>query len=93
MCKVEVLFSIFCICITTEIEGCIVTWDFMETIHSRSYTYIIKNLCPSFSDVFDTIIEDEKIERRAKSVTQTYDDLIQMGYQWSVALIKLICMS
>jgi ribonucleoside-diphosphate reductase beta chain len=27
-----------------ELEGCIVTWDFMETIHSRSYTYIIKNL-------------------------------------------------
>ena len=27
-----------------ELEGCIVTWDFIETIHSRSYTYIIKNL-------------------------------------------------
>ena len=27
-----------------ELEGCIVTWDFMETIHSRSYTYIIKHL-------------------------------------------------
>ena len=72
-----------------EIEGCIVTWDFMETIHSRSYTYIIKNLYPNPSDVFDTIIEDEKIERRAKSVTQTYDDLIQMGYQWSVAPDKV----
>ena len=72
-----------------EIEGCIVTWDFMETIHSRSYTYIIKNWYPNPSDVFDTIIEDEKIERRAKSVTQTYDDLIQMGYQWSVAPDKV----
>ena len=61
----------------------------METIHSRSYTYIIKNLYPNPSDVFDTIIEDEKIERRAKSVTQTYDDLIQMGYQWSVAPNKV----
>ena len=55
---------------------------FYETIHSRSYTYIIKNLYSNPSDVFDTIIEDEKIERRAKSVTQTYDDLIQMGYQY-----------
>ena len=72
-----------------EIEGCIVTWDFMETIHSRSYTYIIKNLYPNPSDVFDTIIEDEKIERRAKSVTQTYDDLIKMGYQWSVSPNKV----
>jgi ribonucleotide reductase beta subunit family protein with ferritin-like domain len=31
-------------CSLPELEGCIVTWDFMETIHSRSYTYIIKNL-------------------------------------------------
>ena len=43
-----------------ELEGCIVTWDFIETIHSRSYTYIIKNLYSQPSDVFDTIIEDRK---------------------------------
>ena len=36
----------------------------METIHSRSYTYIIKNLYSNPNDVFDTIIEDEKIEKR-----------------------------
>ena len=70
-------------CSLPELEGCIVTWDFMETIHSRSYTYIIKNLYSQPSDVFDTIIEDEKIEKRSKSVTKTYDDLIQMGYQWA----------
>jgi len=67
-----------------ELEGCIVTWDFMETIHSRSYTYIIKNLYPDPSDVFDTIIEDEKIQRRAKSVTQKYDDLIAVGYAYKM---------
>ena len=50
----------------------------METIHSRSYTYIIKNLYSQPSDVFDTIIEDEKIEKRSKSVTKTYDKLINM---------------
>ena len=55
----------------------------METIHSRSYTYIMKNLYSQPSDVFDTIIQDEKIEKRSKSVTKTYDDLIQMGYQWA----------
>ena len=65
-----------------ELEGCIVTWDFMETIHSRSYTYIIKNLYSNPNEVFDTIIKDEKIEKRSKSVTQTYDDLIDMGYKW-----------
>ena len=69
-------------CSLPELEGCIVTWDFIETIHSRSYTYIIKNLYSDPSEVFDTIIEDEKIERRAKTITETYDDLINTGYQW-----------
>ena len=64
-----------------ELESCILTWDFMETIHSRSYTYIIKNLYPNPNEVFDTIIEDEKIEQRAKSVTKAYDELIDIGYR------------
>ena len=67
-----------------ELEGAIVTWDFMETIHSRSYTYIIKNLYSQPNEVFDTIIQDEKIEKRAASVTKTYDDLIEMGYKWTI---------
>jgi ribonucleoside-diphosphate reductase beta chain len=64
-----------------ELESCIITWDFMETIHSRSYTYIIKNLYSDPSEVFDTIIEDEKIEQRAKSVTKAYDDLLEIGHK------------
>ena len=72
-----------------ELEGAIVTWDFMETIHSRSYTYIIKNLYSNPSEVFDTIIQDEKIEKRANSVTKTYDDLIKMGYQWTIDKSKV----
>src|SRR5210317_307679 len=72
-----------------ELEGCIVTWDFMETIHSRSYTYIIKNLYSNPSDVFDTIIKDEKIEKRAQSVTQYYDDLIEIGHRWHLDKTKV----
>ena len=72
-----------------EIEGCIVTWDFIETIHSRSYTYIIKNLYSQPGEVFDTIIQDEKIEKRAESVTKTYDDLIKMGYQCTIDKSKV----
>jgi len=67
-----------------ELEGAIVAWDFMETIHSRSYTYIIKNLYSNPSDVFDTIIQDEKIEKRAKSVTEGYDKLIELGYKYKL---------
>ena len=67
-----------------ELEGCIVTWDFMETIHSRSYTYIIKNLYSNPAEVFDTITEDEKIQNRAKSVTEKYDELIELGYKYKL---------
>ncbi len=67
-----------------ELEGAIVAWDFMETIHSRSYTYIIKNLYSDPSDVFDTIIADQKIEKRSKSVTDQYDHLIQLGYKYKM---------
>jgi len=56
-----------------ELEGCIVTWDFFETIHSRSYTHIMKNVYADPSEVFDTILDDEKIIARAESVTKYYD--------------------
>jgi len=69
-------------CSLPELEGCIVTWDFIETIHSRSYTYIIKNLYPDPNEIFDTIIKDQKIENRAKTITEKYDDMINTGYQW-----------
>ena len=57
-----------------ELEGCIVTWDFFETIHSRSYTHIMKNVYADPSEVFDTILEDDKIIDRAMSVTKHYDE-------------------
>ena len=49
-------------------------------IHSRSYTHIIKNLYPNPDEVFDTILDDEKILSRAKSVTASYDDFIQAAH-------------
>ena len=62
-----------------ELEGCIVTWDFFETIHSRSYTHIMKNVYPDPSEVFDTILDDENIIRRAESVTKHYDKFIELA--------------
>ena len=65
-----------------ELEGCIVTWDFFETIHSRSYTHIMKNVYADPSEVFDTILEDEKILERAVSVTKHYDSFNQAADAW-----------
>jgi|TARA_B110000908_G_scaffold158699_1_gene200082 ribonucleotide reductase beta subunit family protein with ferritin-like domain len=56
-----------------ELEGCIITWDFFETIHSRSYTHIMKNIYPNPSDVLDHILDDDEIVKRAISVTKNYD--------------------
>jgi ribonucleoside-diphosphate reductase beta chain len=59
-------------------------WQFMEMIHSRSYTYIIKNVYSDPSEVFDTIIDDERILERASAITQAYDDFINAAQQYGV---------
>ena len=69
-------------CSLPELEACMEVWGFMEMIHSRSYTYIIKNVYADSSEVFDTIIKDDRILERAKSVTGAYDDFINEAQQW-----------
>ena len=59
-----------------ELESAMTAWEFMEMIHSRSYTYIIKNVYPDPTEVLDTIIEDKQILQRAESVTAAYDEFI-----------------
>ncbi|MGR5108808.1 class Ia ribonucleoside-diphosphate reductase subunit beta [Vibrio jasicida] len=60
-----------------ELETWIETWSFSETIHSRSYTHIIRNIVNDPSVVFDDIVENEHILKRAKDIAHYYDDLIQ----------------
>ena len=54
----------------------------MEMIHSRSYTYIIKNVYSDPSEVFDKIVTDDRILERASSVTSAYDDFIGSAHQY-----------
>ena len=72
-------------CSLPELEACMEVWGFMEMIHSRSYTYIIKNIYHDPSEVFDTIIGDERILERAKSVTESYDDFIQSAQTYGTS--------
>ncbi|MGF1770931.1 class Ia ribonucleoside-diphosphate reductase subunit beta [Vibrio maritimus] len=60
-----------------ELETWIETWSFSETIHSRSYTHIIRNIVNDPGVVFDDIVENEHILKRAKDIAHYYDDLIQ----------------
>ena len=69
-------------CSLPELESCMNVWQFMEMIHSRSYTYIIKNVYSDPSEVFDTILEDDKILQRAESVTSSYDDFVNEAHSY-----------
>jgi ribonucleoside-diphosphate reductase beta chain len=72
-------------CSLPELEACMTVWEFMEMIHSRSYTYIIKNVYADPSEVFDTILSNEKILERASSVTGAYDDFINSAQKYGTS--------
>jgi len=59
-----------------EIETWVETWGFFETIHSRSYTHILRNLFTDPSAVFDDILINENILKRASSIAKFFDDVI-----------------
>ncbi|MEQ5324154.1 class Ia ribonucleoside-diphosphate reductase subunit beta [Proteus sp. fly-1008] len=61
-----------------ELETWVETWSFSETIHSRSYTHIIRNIVNDPSVVFDDIVENEEILKRARDISSYYDELIRL---------------
>ncbi|WP_088328675.1 class Ia ribonucleoside-diphosphate reductase subunit beta [Lacimicrobium sp. SS2-24] len=65
-----------------ELETWIETWSFFETIHSRSYTHILRNLFSDPSDVFEDIVLNEEIKLRASDISRYYDDLIFATQLW-----------
>jgi ribonucleoside-diphosphate reductase beta chain len=67
-----------------ELETWIETWSFSETIHSRSYTHIIRNIVNDPSLVFDDIMENRNILDRASDIAKYYDDLYQHSQVYSL---------
>ena len=63
----------------TELEACMMTWQFFEKIHSQSYSYIIQNVYADSSEVFGGIYEDKEIMKRAKSAMDDYNNLMGMA--------------
>ena len=59
-----------------ELETCFITWEFFETIHSRSYTHIIRNIYPDPSVVFDTMLDIPEIVECAEDISKYYDALM-----------------
>ena len=71
-------------CSIPELEACMEVWSFMEMIHSRSYTYVIKNVYSNPAEVFDTILDDDRILSRAASVTGSYDEFINEAQEFGI---------
>ena len=67
------------ICSLPELETWITTWAFSETIHSRSYTHIIRNIYPNPSKIFDEITDIAEIVDCAKDISKYYDELIKFN--------------
>ena len=68
-----------------ELETWLETWSFSETIHSRSYTHIIRNVVADPHIVFDDIVDNPEIVKRAESVTHYYDDFIAKCNLYQIA--------
>lgn len=67
-----------------ELETWIETWAFSETIHSRSYTHIIRNIVNDPAVVFDDIVVNEQIIKRAEDIAGYYDELIELTQYWQL---------
>ena len=67
-----------------ELETWIETWAFSETIHSRSYTHIIRNVVSEPEHIFNAIIDTPEIVERAQSISHYYDQLIYSVQQYHV---------
>ncbi|GGA69105.1 ribonucleoside-diphosphate reductase 1 subunit beta [Neiella marina] len=65
-----------------ELETWIETWAFSETIHSRSYTHIIRNIVKDPATIFDDIVLNDEILKRAEDISRYYDDLIEATRQY-----------
>ena len=67
-----------------ELETWIETWSFSETIHSRSYTHIIRNIVNDPNIIFDDIMQNEHILGRASDIAQYYDELYRSSQLYSL---------
>ena len=63
----------------TELEACLMTWQFFEKLHSQSYSYIVQNVYADSNEVFSGIYEDKEIMKRASGAIEDYNNLMGMA--------------
>lgn len=64
-------------CTDPSLENCIITWGFFESIHSESYTHILRAIYPDPSVIFDDLTNIQEIADCANAITKAYDNLIK----------------
>ncbi len=62
-------------CTDPSLENCILTWGFMESIHSESYTHILRAIYPDPSVVFDDLPNIKEIADCANQISEAYDNM------------------
>ena len=67
-----------------ELEHWTVWWTAVETLHSFSYTHIIRNIVNDPTEVFDNIVVNEAILKRANEISKYYDDLIMYSQYYNL---------
>ena len=67
-----------------ELENWIITWTFSETIHSRSYTHIIRNIYPNPTIIFDELADNKEIVECADDISRYYNDLIEYSQYYQL---------
>ena len=67
-----------------ELENWIMTWTFSETIHSRSYTHIIRNIYPNPTIVFDELTDSKEITECGDDISKYYDELIELSQYYQL---------
>ncbi|AHY25211.1 ribonucleotide reductase class Ia beta subunit [Pectobacterium bacteriophage PM2] len=72
-----------------SLDTWIQTWTFSETIHSRSYTHIMRNLFTDPGKIFEEIVLDEAIMARAESIGVLYDDVLKKTRVWQTSVDEL----
>lgn len=67
-----------------ELEACIEWWCAFEQMHNSAYSYLIRNVYPNPAEVFDNIVLNPTIVKRAKATIKYYDDFIELSNKFRV---------
>lgn len=69
-------------CTNPEFERCTIIWTDFEGIHSESYSHILQEIYADPSVIFDDIMKNEEIKKRAGSVVKYLEDAYTKGIMY-----------